>query len=115
MNQKRDRSEIQDRTYWNGPGASNRRAIYKATGYEDADLRTKPHIGIAVTWFEASPGTGHLRRLAESVKQGIWMSGGVPMEFGVPATCGNIATGSGGLRYELVAKRHRGHVHRNGL
>jgi dihydroxyacid dehydratase/phosphogluconate dehydratase len=32
------------------------------------------------------------------------MNGGMPMEFGAPATCGNIATGSDGLRYELVAR-----------
>src|SRR5699024_1973471 len=61
-------------------------------------------IGIANTFFEGSPGTGHLRNLAESVKKGIWMSGGMPMEFGVPATCGNMATGSDGLRYELVLR-----------
>lgn len=96
--------DINDRSYWNGPGAANRRAIYKAAGYEDKDIRTKPHIGIANTFFEGSPGTGHLRRLADSVKQGIWANNGVPMEFGVPATCGNVSIGSDGLRYELVAR-----------
>ncbi len=92
------------RAYWQGVGAANRRIIYKAAGYDDEDIKYKPHIGIANTYFEGSPGTGHLRRLAESVKQGIWMNGGMPIEFGVPATCGNVATGSDGLRYELAAR-----------
>ena len=93
-----------ERSYWQGTGAANRRIMYIAAGYENEDILRKPHIGIANTFFEGSPGTGHLRQLAESVKKGIWMSGGMPMEFGVPATCGNMATGSDGLRYELVLR-----------
>ncbi len=92
------------RSYWQGTGAANRRTMYKAAGYDGKDIEAKPHIGIANTFFEGSPGTGHLRTLAESVKKGVWMNGGVPFEFGVPATCGNIATGSNGLRYELVLR-----------
>ena len=93
-----------ERSYWEGTGAANRRIMYIAAGYESEDIIKKPHIGIANTFFEGSPGTGHLRALAESVKKGIWMSGGMPMEFGVPATCGNMATDSDGLRYELVMR-----------
>lgn len=93
-----------ERSYWEGTGAANRRIMYIAAGYESEDIIKKPHIGIANTFFEGSPGTGHLRSLAESVKKGIWMSGGMPMEFGVPATCGNIATDSDGLCYELVMR-----------
>ena len=93
-----------ERSYWEGTHAANRRIMYLAAGYEQEDIVKKPHIGIANTFFEGSPGTGHLRSLAESVKRGIWMNGGMPMEFGVPATCGNIATGSDGLRYELVLR-----------
>ena len=93
-----------ERSYWEGTHAANRRIMYLAAGYEQEDIVKKPHIGIANTFFEGSPGTGHLRSLAESVKRGIWMNGGMPMEFGVPATCGNIATGSDGLRYELVSR-----------
>lgn len=95
---------IKARNYWTGTGASNRRAMYKAAGYNGDDIQTKPHIGIANTFFEGSPGTGHLRILADSVKKGVWINGGMPMEFGVPATCGNIATDSDGLRYELVLR-----------
>lgn len=94
----------QGRSYWEGTGAANRRIMYIAAGYRSDDILKKPHIGIANTFFEGSPGTAHLRTLAENVKKGIWMAGGMPMEFGVPATCGNMATGSDGLRYELALR-----------
>lgn len=93
-----------ERGYWQGTEAANRRIMYIAAGYDSKDITDKPHIGIANTFFEGSPGTGHLRQLADSVKKGIWMNGGMPMEFGVPATCGNMATGSNGLRFELAAR-----------
>lgn len=93
-----------ERGYWQGTGAANRRTMYQAAGYDSRDIMEKPHIGIANTFFEGSPGTGHLRTLADAVKKGVWMNGGVPFEFGVPATCGNIATSSDGLRYELVLR-----------
>ena len=93
-----------ERSYWEGTGAANRRIMYIAAGYENEDVLRKPHIGIANTFLEGSPGSGHLRTLAEYVKKGIWMSGGMPIEFGVPATCGNMATDSDGLRYELALR-----------
>ncbi|MFR8518966.1 MAG: dihydroxy-acid dehydratase, partial [Emergencia timonensis] len=88
-----------NRNYWKGSEAGNRRTMYKAAGFGDYDIKEKPHIGVANTFFEGSPGTGHLRQLADHVKNGIWAAGGMPLEFGVPATCGNVATGSVGLRY----------------
>lgn len=92
------------RAYWEGPDAAHRRVIYKGVGYSDDDIRNKPHIGIANTFSEASPAHAHLRMLADAVKQGVWEAGGVPFEFGVPATCGNIAIGSEDLKYELAGR-----------
>ena len=51
-----------------------------------------------------SPGSAHLRQIAEAVKQGIWAAGGIPVEFGIPATCGNIANGAEELKYEQVGR-----------
>ncbi|MGN0658186.1 MAG: dihydroxy-acid dehydratase [Emergencia sp.] len=93
-----------NRNYWKGSEAGNRRTMYKAAGFSDYDIKEKPHVGVANTFFEGSPGTGHLRQLADHVKNGIWAAGGMPLEFGVPATCGNVATGSVGLRYELAMR-----------
>lgn len=80
--------KILDRTYWQEPNGANRRAMYKGAGYSDYDIKNKFHIGIANSFMEGSPGTAHLRILAEAVKQGIWEAGGMPIEFGIPATCG---------------------------
>ena len=41
----------------------------------------RPVIGIANTWSELAPCNAHLRRLAESVKRGVWQAGGFPLEF----------------------------------
>ncbi|NLW21690.1 MAG: dihydroxy-acid dehydratase [Tissierellia bacterium] len=93
-----------DRSYWNGKKAVHRRAMMKGAGYCDRDIRTKPHIGVANTFMEGSPGTAHLRTLAEKVKEGIWEAGGIPIEFGVPATCGNVANGAEEIKYEQAAR-----------
>ena len=92
------------RSYWNGKKAVHRRTMMKGAGYCDSDIRKKPHIGVANTYMEGSPGTAHLRTLTEKVKQGIWEAGGIPIEFGVPATCGNVANGAEELKYEQAAR-----------
>lgn len=93
-----------DKSYWNGADAAHRRVMMKATGYTDEDLRKKPIIGVPNAFMEGSPGFAHLRQVAEAVKQGIWAAGGVPVEFGIPATCGNIANGSEEMKYEQVGR-----------
>ncbi|MDD6072678.1 MAG: dihydroxy-acid dehydratase [Otoolea sp.] len=90
--------------FWNGPRAAHRRVMMKAAGYGDADIRYKPHIGIPNSFMEGSPGTAHLRQIAEAVKQGIWAAGGIPVEFGIPATCGNIPNGVEEMKYEQVLR-----------
>lgn len=93
-----------DRSYWQAPNGAHRRVMYKGAGYSDSDIKNKPHIGIANSFMEGSPGSAHLRTLAEAVKQGIWEAGGMPIEFGVPATCGNLSNGAEELKYELVGR-----------
>jgi len=41
----------------------------------------RPVIGIANSWSEVTPCNVHLRRVAESVKRGVYMAGGHPLEF----------------------------------
>ncbi len=90
--------------FWDGNGAAHRRVIYKGAGFSDCDIRNKPHIGIANTYNEGSPAHGQMKILCEAVKQGVWEAGGVPVEFGAPSTCGNIAIGTECMRYELVGR-----------
>lgn len=89
---------------WNGESGAHRRVMMKAAGYGDLDIRTKPHIGVPNSFQEGSPGTAHLRQIAEAVKQGIWAAGGIPVEFGIPATCGNIPNGVEEMKYEQVLR-----------
>jgi dihydroxy-acid dehydratase len=88
---------------FSGPTAAHRRQIYKGAGYLGEDFE-RPHIGIANAFSEATPAHRHLRELAEHVKAGIWQAGGVPFEFGVFSTCGNIALGTDNLKYELALR-----------
>lgn len=90
--------------FWNGKDAAHRRVMMKAAGYTDNDIRTKPHIGVPNSYMAGSPGSAHLRQIAEAVKEGIWSAGGIPVEFGIPATCGNVANGVEELKYEQVGR-----------
>ena len=58
-----------------GPSRAPARAMLKAVGFTDADLK-KPLIGVANTWIEIGPCNYHLRDLAEQVKVGIREAGG---------------------------------------
>ena len=73
--------------YWNGAEAAHRRVMMKAAGYSDKDIRKKPHIGVPNSYMAGSPGSAHLRQIAEAVKEGIWAAGGIPVEFGIPILC----------------------------
>src|ERR1041384_5376196 len=43
----------------------------------------RPHIAIANTASDLTPCNSHLGEVAESVKQGVWAAGGVPLNLPV--------------------------------
>lgn len=79
------------------------RAMFKAIGFSDADLR-KPLIGVANTWIETMPCNFHLRRLSAKVKEGIRDAGGTPMEFNTIAISDGETMGTEGMRASLVSR-----------
>jgi dihydroxy-acid dehydratase len=79
------------------------RAMFKAIGFTDADLR-KPLIGVANTWIETMPCNFHLRRLSAKVKDGIRAAGGTPMEFNTIAISDGETMGTEGMRASLVSR-----------
>jgi dihydroxy-acid dehydratase len=85
---------------------SNYEAYYyglmSATGLREKDI-AKPVIGIVNSWTEANPGHKPLKDLAASVKEGVWMAGGTPVEFNVPAPCDGIAQ-LRGMNYVLMQR-----------
>ena len=79
------------------------RAMFKAIGFTDDDLR-KPLIGVANTWIETMPCNFHLRRLSAKVKEGIRAAGGTPMEFNTIAISDGETMGTEGMRASLVSR-----------
>ncbi len=79
------------------------RAMFKAIGFTDEDLR-KPLIGVANTWIETMPCNFHLRRLSAKVKEGIRAAGGTPMEFNTIAISDGETMGTEGMRASLVSR-----------
>lgn len=79
------------------------RAMFKANGLTDDDLR-KPLVGIANTWTETMPCGYHLRRVAERVKAGVRAAGGTPMEFCTIAISDGITMGTPGMKGSLVSR-----------
>src|SRR5499425_675457 len=79
------------------------RAMFKAIGFSDDDLR-KPLVGVANTWIETMPCNFHLRRLSEKVKEGIRAAGGTPMEFNPIAISDRETMGTEGMRASLVSR-----------
>ncbi len=55
-------------------------------GYPQDVFDGRPIIGICNTWSELTPCNAHFRTLAESVKRGVWESGGFPLEFPVTSS-----------------------------
>src|SRR6201993_2440034 len=79
------------------------RAILKAIGFSDEDLK-KPIIGIANTWIETMPCNFNLRELAEHVKAGVREAGGTPMEFNTIAISDGVTMGTEGMKASLVSR-----------
>jgi dihydroxy-acid dehydratase len=86
-----------------GPHRAPARAMLKAVGFSDADLK-KPLIGVANTWIEIGPCNFHLRDLAVHVKAGIRAAGGTPMEFNTVSISDGITMGTEGMRASLVSR-----------
>jgi len=79
------------------------RSVYKSAGYSEDDL-DRPIIGIANAWNELVPGHTNLRQVADHVRKGIHMAGGMVAEFGVIAACDGTAQGHAGMHFILPSR-----------
>src|ERR687898_2283647 len=86
-----------------GPSRAGARAMFKAVGFTDADLR-QPLIGVANTWIEIGPCNYHLRDLAAHVKDGVREAGGTPLEFNTVSISDGITMGCEGMRTSLISR-----------
>ncbi|WP_457555918.1 dihydroxy-acid dehydratase [Candidatus Pyrohabitans sp.] len=79
------------------------RSLFRAMGITDEELQ-KPFVGIVNSWNELIPGHVHLDKVAEAVKAGVRLAGGVPFEFSTIGICDGIAMGHEGMRYSLPSR-----------
>jgi dihydroxy-acid dehydratase len=93
----------QSRILLDGVGRSPSRAMLKAVGLSDEDLR-RPLVAIANTWIEVMPCNYHLRRLAERVKAGVRAAGGTPIEFNTIAVSDGVSMGTEGMKASLISR-----------
>jgi dihydroxy-acid dehydratase len=61
--------------------AFQNRAALRSMGLNPDDYAGKPVIGIANSWSELNNCNANLRELAEAVKRGVLLEGGLPLEF----------------------------------
>lgn len=76
------------------------RSWMKNQGIPEHHFQNKPVIGICNTWSELTPCNGHLRELAQRVKNGIREAGGIPVEFPV------FSNGESNLRPSAMLTRN---------
>ena len=80
------------------------RSLLKALGLSEKEMN-RPIIGIANSFNELIPGHMHLKELVQSVKDGIRMAGGVPMEFNTIGVCDGTAMNHAGMNYSLASRQ----------
>lgn len=81
------------------------RALFRALGLTQEEL-DRPLIGVVCAKNEIIPGHMHLDRIAEAVKAGIRLAGGMPIEFPSIGVCDGIAMNHEGMFYSLPSREH---------
>ncbi len=79
------------------------RSLLKSTGLRLEDIE-RPWVAVVNFFTEVVPGHVHLRELANTVKEGVFLGGGQPFEFNTIAVCDGIAQGTEGMKYSLPSR-----------
>ncbi|SHF30247.1 dihydroxy-acid dehydratase [Caldanaerobius fijiensis DSM 17918] len=79
------------------------RSLLYALGITDEEMK-RPFIGVISSKSEIIPGHLHLDKIAEAVKAGIRMAGGVPFEINTIGVCDGIAMNHTGMKYSLASR-----------
>ncbi|HBF0311641.1 TPA: dihydroxy-acid dehydratase [Clostridioides difficile] len=80
-----------------------KRALMYGMGLTKEEIEI-PLIGIVNAQNEVIPGHLHLDEIAEAAKNGVRMSGGLPLEFPAIGVCDGIAMGHVGMNYSLASR-----------
>ncbi|MDR1132884.1 MAG: dihydroxy-acid dehydratase [Synergistaceae bacterium] len=79
------------------------RAMLKALTLTDAEME-RPFVAVVNSKSDLIPGHIHLGDIAEAVKAGIRMAGGVPFEFNNIGVCDALAMSHLGMKYSLPSR-----------
>ena len=96
-------AKIQSQDVTEGLGAAPARAMFRAMGYDDADL-AQPLIGIANPAADITPCNVHLDRLADAAREGLDEAGGTPIGFGTITVSDGISMGTEGMKGSLISR-----------
>jgi dihydroxy-acid dehydratase len=100
---RKEKNKMRSDSVRKGIDRAPHRSLFKAMGYTDHELR-RPLVGVANSANEIIPGHIHLDKIVEAVKAGIYMAGGVPVEFGGIGVCDGIAMNHEGMKYSLASR-----------
>ena len=84
-----------------GVARAPHRSLLKADGITDEELE-RPLVAVFNSRNDIIPGHNNLDKIAEAVKAGIYLAGGVPFEIGTIGVCDGIAMNHDGMHYSLV-------------
>ncbi len=73
------------------------------TGWKPEDL-AKPQILIESTFGDSHPGSGHLDRLGEAVREGVREAGGFGARYFCTDICDGESQGTDGINFSLVSR-----------
>ncbi len=93
----------QSRVQLEGRDRAPARAMLKAIGFTDDDLR-RPVVGVAHSWIETMPCNFNQRKLAQQVKEGVRRAGGTPMELNTIAISDGVTMGTEGMKASLISR-----------
>ncbi|WP_432290446.1 dihydroxy-acid dehydratase [Olsenella uli] len=79
------------------------RSLLKADGLTDEEME-RPLVAIFNSRNDIIPGHNNLDKIAEAVKAGVYMAGGVPIEISTIGVCDGIAMNHNGMHYSLVSR-----------
>ena len=86
-----------------GVGRAPNRSLLYALGLTEEEM-DRPIIGVVSSYNEVVPGHMNIDKVAEAVKAGVRLAGGVPLKFPAIAVCDGIAMGHVDMKYSLVTR-----------
>ena len=91
------------RTIAEGPDKTANRAMLRAMGLGDQDMR-QPWVGVATVWSEATPCNVNLHEQGAQVAEAVKAAGATPRRFNTISVSDGIGMGHKGMQASLVSR-----------